>query len=78
MQEAVASRVAGATQKASTVKIYQSKWRKFTQWCAQKDVQPLRASEQEVADFLLHLLNDCHMQISNGTDLEVSVRGRHY
>jgi hypothetical protein len=44
-------------QKPSTLAIYESKWRKFTVWCSQREIDPITPSVPQVADFLLSLHN---------------------
>ena len=48
----------------STLVIYESKWRIFTDWCNLQHINPLSASENVVSEFLLHLLTEKHLAIS--------------
>jgi hypothetical protein len=53
----VARRMAEA-QKPSTMAVYESKWQSFTNWCHQRDADPLQASVPLIADFLCELHED--------------------
>jgi hypothetical protein len=62
----VANRVVTSMHRGSTRKIYQSKWTKFTVWCRSKQVDPLTATEQQVAQFLWELFNQGLAVPTNG------------
>ena len=55
----VASRVS-RPQRESTLTIYESKWRIFTDWCNIQHINPLSASENVVSEFLLYLHSEKH------------------
>jgi hypothetical protein len=52
--EKVARRMAEA-QKPSTMAVYESKWQCFSNWCRQRDANPLQASIPLIADFFCEL-----------------------
>ena len=51
---AVSARVV-QSKRMSTQEIYESRWRKFVEWCGEQSVNPLECSYQKVADFFIHL-----------------------
>ena len=55
----VASRIS-RPQRESTLTIYESKWRIFTDWCNIQHINPLSASENVVSEFLLYLHPEKH------------------
>ena len=54
---------ASRPQRESTLAIYESKWRIFTDWCNIQHINPLSATESVVSDFLLHLHMEKHLAI---------------
>ena len=46
----------------STRKVYDGKWTVFTNWCPQREINPVLASPRIIADFLLHMFEEkkCH------------------
>ena len=44
--------------RASSSAIYQSRWRIFCDWCGERQIDPLKASVQVIADFLLMLFRE--------------------
>ena len=44
-----------APQRASTLSVYEGKWKVFVDWCGQRGDDPFQASSPLVADFLLYL-----------------------
>ena len=52
--EKVASR-ASRGQRKSSIRLYESKYRVFCDWCTQRHISAHSASVQDLADFLLHL-----------------------
>jgi integrase len=59
----VAERMAAA-QKPSSLKVYDSKWRNFCDWCVGRQSDPLHSSAAVVADFLLHLKTEKKLAVS--------------
>ena len=59
----VASRVS-RPQRESSMTIYESMWRIFTDWCKIQHINLLSASENVVLEFLLHLHTEKHLAIS--------------
>ena len=55
--ESATKRISGAV-RPSTGAIYDSKWSIFCSWCLQREIDPLRASAQQVADFLVFLFEE--------------------
>ena len=55
--ENATKRISGAV-RPSTGAIYDSKWSIFCSWCMQREIDPLRVSAQQVADFLVFLFED--------------------
>ena len=51
-------------QRESTLAIYESKWRIFTDWCNIQHISPLSETESVVSGFLLHLHMEKHLAIS--------------
>lgn len=52
------------SRRPSTRKVYDAKWRIFTGWCRTKQIDPVTAPINVVADFLLHLFQVKKCQIS--------------
>ena len=48
----VSSRIARPN-RSSSLGVYESKWRVFSDWCSRRQVDPLHSNAQSVADFLL-------------------------
>ena len=59
--------MAGSSHRASTDRIYHSKWKPFAEWCIAKNLDPYTATEQVVADFLLHMFNQGRAVSTVGT-----------
>ena len=49
---------------SSTRRVYDAKWKVFSDWCLQREVHPFSATPSEVADFLLHLFQEKKCQVS--------------
>lgn len=49
------ARYAAASQRQSSLRLYQSHWRVFSNWCTERDVDPGQASVHQIADFLVYL-----------------------
>jgi integrase len=56
--EQVSSRVAQASKRLSTLKIYESKWAKFVEYCTEINLDPLKSTVIQVADFLYKLFQE--------------------
>ena len=52
--EAVAQRLA-ISQRQSSAGVYESKWKVFGEWCHAKKINPVKATVQQLADFLIFL-----------------------
>ena len=68
----VASRVS-RPQRDSTLAIYESKWRIFSDWCVAQQMDPLSSSESVVSNFLLHLHTDKHLAISTIAGYQMAI-----
>ena len=51
----VAQRVSTMSKKASTSRVYESRWNAFAIWCHDKKLDPLKCGIPKVADFITHL-----------------------
>ena len=49
----------------SSSKIYNSRWEIFCVWCAERKCNPGKASEVELAYFILHLVEDKKLSVSS-------------
>ena len=49
------AKYAAASQRPSSLRLYQSHWRVFSAWCDERDVNPSEASVHHIADFLVYL-----------------------
>ena len=49
------ARYAAASQRPSSLRLYQSHWRVFSAWCEERDIDPSQASVHQIADFLVYL-----------------------
>jgi len=54
----VVARHISTAQKQSTRKVYDCKWKIFADWCDQRQIDPLRISVPELADFFLFLFEE--------------------
>ncbi|XP_068238218.1 uncharacterized protein [Palaemon carinicauda] len=52
-----AARAIARARRASTIKVYQSKWEVFRDWCKSASISSSSTSVAQIADFLLHLRN---------------------
>ena len=52
--------------RASTLRLYQSKWRIFCGWCHGRGVAPVNATVPVIVDFLIHLHQDKGLSVSAG------------
>ena len=50
--EAVAQRLA-ISQRQSSAGVYKSKWKVFGEWCHSKQINPVKATVQQLAEFLI-------------------------
>ena len=62
------ARHASQARRSSTRRVYDAKWKVFSDWCCQRETHPFNASSMVVADFLLHLFTEkkCHVSIIKG------------
>ena len=54
----MADRIARGRLRGSSLKIYDSRWKGFAEWCAGRQLNPWEASVADVADFLLYLFEE--------------------
>ena len=66
---------AARPQRSSTLAIYESKWRKFVDWCGQRKINPFSASEASVGDFLLDLFNSKKLAVSTLEGYRMAIAG---
>ena len=50
--------------RASMRKVYEAKWKVFTSWANQRKIDPIKASPNVIADFLIYLFRDKNCQVS--------------
>ena len=62
--EAVAQRLA-ISQRQSSAVVYESKWKVFGEWCHVKQIDPVKATVQQLADFLIFLFEEKKLAISS-------------
>ena len=62
--EAVAQRLA-ISQRESSAGVYESKWKVFGEWCHVKQINPVKATVQQLADFLIFLFEEKKLGISS-------------
>ena len=62
--EAVAQRLA-ISQRQSSAGVYESKWKVFGEWCQVKQINPVKATVQQLADFLIFLFEEKKLAISS-------------
>ena len=62
--EAVAQRLA-ISQRQSSVGVYESKWKVFGEWCHVKQINPVKGTVQQLADFLIFLFEEKKLAISS-------------
>ena len=62
--EAVAQRLA-ISQRQSSAVVYESKWKVFGEWCHVKQIDPVKATVQQLADFLIFLFQEKKLAISS-------------
>ena len=62
--EAVAQRIA-ISQRQSSAGVYESKWKVFGEWCHVKQINPVKATVQQLADFLIFLFEEKKLAISS-------------
>ena len=58
------ARHAAEARRSSTRRVYDAKWKVFSDWCMQREAHPFSATPSEVADFLLHLFQKKKCQVS--------------
>jgi integrase len=61
-------------QKASSIAVYEGKWKAFTHWCKERNANPLKADAQLVADFLCHLHNEKKLAYSTIEGYRTAIR----
>ena len=62
--EAVAQRLA-ISQRQSSAVVYESKWKVFGEWCHAKQINPVKATVQQLSDFLIFLFEEKKLAISS-------------
>ena len=62
--EVVAQRLA-ISQRPSSAGVYESKWKVFGEWCHSKQVNPVKATVQQLAAFLIFLFEEKNLAISS-------------
>ena len=62
--EAVAQRLA-ISQRQSSAGVYESKWKVFGEWCHVKQINLVKATVQQLADFLIFLFEEKKLAISS-------------
>ena len=62
--EAVAQSLA-ISQRQSSAVVYESKWKVFGEWCHVKQINPVKATVQQLADFLIFLFEEKKLAISS-------------
>ena len=62
--EAVAQRLA-ISQRQSSAGVYESKWKVFGEWCHVKQINPVKATVQQLADFLIFLFEEKKLDIAS-------------
>ena len=62
--EAVAQRLA-ISPRQSSAGVYESKWKVFGEWCHVKQINPVKATVQQLADFLIFLFEEKKLAISS-------------
>ena len=62
--EAVAQRLA-ISRRQSSAGVYESKWKVFGEWCHVKQINPVKATVQQLADFLIFLFEEKKLAISS-------------
>ena len=62
--EAFAQRLA-ISQRQSSAGVYESKWKVFGEWCHVKQINPVQATVQQLADFLIFLFEEKKLAISS-------------
>ena len=62
--EAVAQRLT-ISQRQSSAGVYESKWNVFGEWCHVKQINPVKATVQQLADFLIFLFEEKKLAISS-------------
>lgn len=58
------ARHAAQARRLSTRRVYDAKWKVFSDWCSRRETHPFNPSPMEVADFLLHLFTEKKCQVS--------------
>ena len=56
--------VMSRTVRSSSAKLYQGKWTVFCNWCSERDINPVKASLPNIADFLLYLRTEKELSLS--------------
>ena len=50
--------------RASTIQVYDSRWKIFTSWASKRKINPSKATPDIIADFLIYLIKDKNCQVS--------------
>ena len=68
MFSAKVARQAAEARRSSTRRVYDAKWKVFSDRCMQREAHPFSATPSEVADILLHLFQEKKCQVSTIKD----------
>ena len=60
----MAERIARGKLRQSSLKIYDSRWKRFSSWCSERKISPWHVSVQQLADFLLSLFEEGKLKVS--------------
>ena len=70
-----ASRRIVAPQRASTLAVYEGKWKVFSDWCGSLDIDPFLATIPQLADFLVYLFQERRLAPSTVEGYRTSLAG---
>ena len=59
-----AAQLMASSIRESSARVYQSRWKKFSDWCNTRNTHPINASVQLIADFLIFIRVDENLSIS--------------
>ena len=65
-----ASAFIDSARRKSTRAVYDARWKLFSEWCLQREIDPVNPSSRRIADFLLYLFDDKKLSLS-------SIKGYH-
>ena len=61
-------------QRASTSRLYDAKWQFFSNWCFEREIDPFKASVQNVANFLTYLFEDAKLEVVTICNYKSAIR----